>query len=193
MPRIRLPPNSSAEIDAQDPQAQQRRAFGDCTAESFVNRMLAFDWKYTLADNDLVKVCGAAALAGIAVGFPFLADEVVDFSVKLEPRLKVRGLRLRYFFKQALKGFLPIEILRKKKHGFGLPFGLWVVSDPGLNALATDALRSLSARHLVRTEFVEELLNRRLPEHPGFFGEMVWILMILEHWLRAHHAGHRIV
>ena len=116
--------------------------------------MLAFDWKYTLADNDLVKVCGAAALAGIAVGFPFLADEVVDFSVKLAPRLKVRGLRLRYFFKQALKGFLPMEILRKKKHGFGLPFGLWAVSDPDSTPLRPT--RSVPSRR--DTSFATSLL-----------------------------------
>ncbi len=51
--------------------------------------MLEYDWKYTLADNDLPKVCGTAALAGVAVGFPFLADEIVDFS------LRAAGVRSR--------------------------------------------------------------------------------------------------
>jgi asparagine synthase (glutamine-hydrolysing) len=32
--------------------------------------MLWYDWKYTLADNDLPKVLGATRLAGIDVGFP---------------------------------------------------------------------------------------------------------------------------
>jgi asparagine synthase (glutamine-hydrolysing) len=31
-----------------------------------------------------------------------------------------------------------------------------------------------------------ELLSARLREAPSFYGELVWILMMLEHWLRAH-------
>ena len=30
---------------------------------------------------------------------------------------------------------------------------------------------------------------RHLPEHPGYFGEMVWILMMLEQWLAAKAPG----
>ena len=33
-----------------------------------------------------------------------------------------------FFYKEALKDFLPQETLRKEKHGFGLPFGEWALS-----------------------------------------------------------------
>jgi asparagine synthase (glutamine-hydrolysing) len=39
----------------------------------------------------------------------------------------------------------------------------------------------------VRPAFVKDLVEQRLPEHPGYYGEMVWILMMFEQWLR-HHA-----
>ena len=58
---------------------------------SFVDRMLAYDWRFTLADNDLPKVTGAAQLAGVAVGFPLLSDGLVDLSLRLAPRDKVQG------------------------------------------------------------------------------------------------------
>jgi asparagine synthase (glutamine-hydrolysing) len=145
--------------------------------------MLAYDWKYTLADSDLPKVCGTTALAGIDVGFPLLADEIVDFSLRLPSSLKLRGLRLRYFFKEALRGFLPDAILTKRKHGFGLPFGRWLTRHERLYELANASLASLADRGIVRRRFLEELMSRRLAEHPAFFGEMVWILMMLEQWL----------
>ncbi len=28
-------------------------------------------------------------------------------------------------------------------------------------------------------------MNKRLAEHPGYYGEMVWILMMLEQWFMA--------
>ena len=41
--------------------------------------------------------------------------------MRLPPEYKLKGLTLRWFFKEALRGFLPDEIIAKKKHGFGLP------------------------------------------------------------------------
>ena len=53
----------------------------------------------------------------------------------------------------------------------------------GLRALATDSLRSLGTRGFVRESFIDQLLRQLLPSHPGYYGEMVWILTMLEQWL----------
>jgi len=126
------------------------------------------------------------------VGFPFLDAQLLDFSMRLPPSYKVKGLKLRWFFKEALRGFLPDAIIEKKKHGFGLPFGVWANSHAGLKALASDALGSLAARGVVRADFVNTLIAQRLAEHPGYYGEMVWILMMLEQWLQAKKPGFRV-
>ena len=52
--------------------------------------------------------------------------------------------------------------------------------------MAAESLRGVAARGLVRQEFIDSLLTRRLKEHAGYYGEMVWILMMLEQWLRRH-------
>ena len=119
-------------VDPNAPAREEAAHYDSCTAASLVNRMLYFDWKYTLADNDLPKVVGTCDLAQIAVGFPFLDERLVEFANGLPPEWKVKRLRLRWFFKRALSDFLPREIIAKKKHGFGLPFGLWLVKHPGL-------------------------------------------------------------
>jgi asparagine synthase (glutamine-hydrolysing) len=173
-----------ARVDTDDPARAQRVIYSQVNG-SLVNAMLAYDWKYTLADNDLPKVCETAALAGAAVGFPLLADEIVDFSLRLPTSLKLRGLKLRYFFKEALRGFLPDDIIAKKKHGFGLPFGPWLLRHAPLRELARASLASLAGRGIVRADFLDDLINRRVEEHAAYFGEMVWILMMLEQWLSA--------
>jgi asparagine synthase (glutamine-hydrolysing) len=93
---------------------------------------------------------------------------------------------LRFFFKKALRDFLPVETIRKRKHGFGLPFGPWLIGDKALAQFATTALENLSERGFIRPELVRDLFSTRLREHPGFYGEMVWVLMMLEHWLERH-------
>jgi asparagine synthase (glutamine-hydrolysing) len=152
--------------------------------------MLAFDWRYTLAECDLPKVCGSAALAGVEVGFPLLDTALVDFSLRLPASYKLKGQTLRWFFKEALRGFLPDATLAKRKQGFGLPFGVWAVQNRELKALAADAMHGLAERNVVQKAFVDHLLAVHLPAHPGYYGELVWILTMLELWLRRH-AGSR--
>ena len=174
-----------AQIDTAEPERHQREVYGACPPASLVNKMLAYDWRYTLAENDLPKVIGSAHLAQVNVGFPLLDDRLLDFSLKLPTSYKLKGLKLRWFFKEALRGFLPDEILTKKKHGFGLPFGPWAVNHAPLNKLAAESLHGLADRAIVRREFIDTLLREHLPEHPGFYGELVWIMTMLEQWLRT--------
>ena len=179
-------PDFLARIDPQGPIELQRDTWSHSTGSAFINRMLAFDFKHTLADNDLPKVTGTTQLAGVDVGFPLLNDRLLALSCRLPAAYKLKGLKLRWFFKEALKGFLPNEILTKKKHGFGLPFGVWAVQHDALGALAGDALERFATRGVVRPEFIDQLRHHWLPAYPGYYGEMVWILMMLEFWLETH-------
>ena len=173
------------QVDIASPARQQRSVWGEAKTSHNLNRTLAFDWRYTLAESDLPKVCGTTRLAGINVGFPMLSAQLLEFSLKLPTEYKLKGFKLRWFFKEALRGFLPDEILTKKKQGFGLPFGVWATRHSGLKKLAVNSLYSLGERGIVRVDFIETLVKQRLPEHPGYYGEMVWILMMLEQWLQA--------
>jgi asparagine synthase (glutamine-hydrolysing) len=179
-----------AQVDEADPLGQQRAVWQQGQGASMLNKMLAYDWRYTLAEADLPKVCGTAALAGVAVGFPFLDRALLEFSMRLPTDYKLHGLKLRWFFKEALRGFLPDEIITKKKQGFGLPFGVWANRHDGLRQLASDSLHSLAGRGIVQQDFIDKLLKDHLPAHPGYYGEMVWILMMLEQWLQ-HEAPER--
>lgn len=180
-----LTPALLAQVDTRLPLQLQREVWQAPDHCSALNRELAFDWRFTLAESDLPKVLGATRMAGMGVGFPLLDDQLLAFSLKLPTEYKLKGLQLRWFFKEALRGFLPDETLSKRKQGFGLPFGVWANTHPALKALASDSLHSLVQRGIVRADFIQTLLAQRLREHPGYFGEMVWILMMLEQWLAA--------
>ncbi|MET3133194.1 asparagine synthase (glutamine-hydrolyzing) [Oxalobacteraceae bacterium GrIS 1.11] len=175
-----------ARIDPGMPMGSLNQAYRLTQGHSQINQLLALDLKFTLADNDLPKVLKACELAGVEVAFPFLSDAMVAFSARLQPQQKLNGTQLRYFFKQALRDTLPRAILRKKKHGFGLPFGLWLQSHAGLRQLAFDSLSDLKTRRIVRADFIDALQQRHLAQHPAYHGTMVWVLMMLEQWFIQH-------
>ena len=176
-------------IDRTLPAVQMAQAYGQAHADSLVNRMLALDLRYTLADSDLPKVARSCELAGLEIRFPLLDDTVVAFSARLAPGLKLKGTRLRYFFKKALKEFLPGEIITKTKHGFGLPFGPWLETHEPLRQIALESLTDLKRRGIVRPELIDELTSVHVRSHADYYGTMVWVLMMLEQWLRRHAAG----
>lgn len=172
-----------AQVETGEPPRREMETFDKTPPADSLNRTLAYEWKYILADNDLPKVIGTATLAGVDVGFPLLDDRVLDFSLGLPPDLKVRGRKLRYFFKEALRGFLPHEIITKKKHGFGLPFGVWLLRDRALRDFAHSSVVALASRGLIQPSLTRLLFEERIGEHAGYYGEMIWILMMLERWL----------
>jgi len=187
-----LSPALMAQVNQAGPQAQQAQVWAAPRTAHLVDRMLAFDWRYTLAEADLPKVRGTTQLAGLSVGFPMLDERMLAIALKLPGDYKLKGLKLRWFFKEALRGFLPDEIISKKKQGFGLPFGVWATRHADLKALAAASLESLVSRGLVNQRFVRQLLDQRLAEHPGYYGEMLWILMMLEQWLQKHVPNYKI-
>lgn len=178
-----------AHADVNNPLASLQEAYGHQEAASLLNRMLALDLKMTLADNDLPKVVKACELAGMEVAFPFLTDSMVQFSARLTDKQKLNGTKLRYFFKEALRGFLPDDIINKQKHGFGLPFGVWLTSEPQLKQLAIDSLHDLKKRQIVRSDFIDTLVNQHMQEHAGYHGTMVWVLMMMEQWFKQREVG----
>ena len=174
------------QIDPKGPMMHLSEVYHGAHAETMLNRMLALDHKLTLADNDLPKVGRSCELAGVDVAYPMLTDDLMAFAERLPVRLKLKGVRLRYFFKEALRDFLPREILAKRKHGFGLPYGPWVLKNRVLREITYDSLSDISKRRIVQPAFIEQLMDRYLPEHPGFYGSLAWILVMLEQWYRQH-------
>jgi asparagine synthase (glutamine-hydrolysing) len=166
-------PDFLANVDAGHPLVLLAEAHAPFASASLINQMLAIDLRFILADGDLPKVAQMCNLAEIDVAFPLLDDRIVDFSSHLPPELKLRGTSLRWFFKQALADFLPPEIISKKKHGFGLPVGQWLLAHKPLFDLASDSIESLRPRGIVRPEFARHLLDVKLREHPGYYGVMV--------------------
>lgn len=181
-----LAPEFLSEIDQGEPARIAREVYARTRSDAAVNRMMHLDLKQTLADSDLRKVGRMCLLAGVGVRYPLLDDELVEFSGRVPPSFKVRGLKLRWFFKEALRDFLPAQTIAKSKHGFGLPFGLWLDRHPALMELSRESLLSLRKRGILRERYIDRLTDLHRSDHATYYGVMIWVAMMLEQWFRAH-------
>lgn len=156
-----------------------------------LHRIMRLDLMMAIAQNDLVKVHRACKHHGVSARFPYLDPVLVDHCGRLPARYKVRGLKKRYLFKQAMAGILPEAILSKRKQGFGMPISIWMKTDPALQARVRDVLLDDRTRQRgwINPAFVTRLVELHMAggwDHSA----AIWQLLVLELWMRRYMDGH---
>jgi asparagine synthase (glutamine-hydrolysing) len=142
------------------------------------------DLKMCIADNDLFKVNRMAEASGLKVCYPYLDRNLAELTGKISARLKLKGFEKRYIFKKAFSGLLPEEILRKTKHGFGLPIARWLRDHAGFKEMARSLLLDgkPSQRGYFSRKGLEALLQKHGNEPSDYYAPFIWNLMMLELW-----------
>jgi asparagine synthase (glutamine-hydrolysing) len=162
------------------------RHYAAATASDDLDRLLYVDVKITLGDSDLPKVMHMSELAGVQTRFPYLDRSVAEFSGHIPPALKLKRFEKRYLFKRAFSGLLPMEIIKKKKHGFGIPVSRWLRAYAPLRELGRDVLlsrRSLE-RGYFRPSFLKHLFEMFERDDTTYYGDTLWSFLALELWHR---------
>jgi asparagine synthase (glutamine-hydrolysing) len=179
--------NIDRKFSLQMPQLHYQNAI----AAAPLNRLLYMDLKMCIADNDLFKVNRMAEALGVTVCYPYLDRELAELTGRIPAGFKLKGFQKRYIFKKAFENLLPQEILRKKKHGFGLPVARWLRSHAGFRDLAHSLLldNSTLQRDYFRRNALEDLLHRHDAEKSDFYGTFIWNAMMLELWHRNFQSG----
>ena len=171
-----------------DPYAPISRYYLEAPARNDLDRQLYIDLKLAISDNDLFKVTRMSDATGITARFPFLDHRVAEFAATIPAEIKMRGRRLRSFFKSAYRDFLPAAIRAKRKHGFGLPISGWLRTDKRLNEMMHELV--LGPRSTQRGYFSKKALEQLIEDHrtdnTSFYGTILWNLMILELWHRRY-------
>ena len=174
--------------DGCDPLEIARTHYRSAATTDPLNRWLYLDQKIIIGDNDLRKVTRMGHLAGITIRYPFLNPDLANFAGSIPPSLKVKGKQLRYLFKRAMSRLLPSEVIHKTKHGFGLPYSVWLGEFKPLKEFTFDILGSSECRQrgYFRPDLLEWLWVRYESLHKQFYGEVLWVFLMLEMWHKAH-------
>ena len=180
--------------DDYDPHHRMRElySYSKSVADTELDRQLYLDLKFAISDNDVLKVTRMTEANGVAVRFPFLDHRLAEFAACVPPHIKMKGTKLRTFFKDAYSDLLPREIRMKTKHGFGLPIPIWLRTDKKLREMMMDLLRSDTARQrgYFNKNTIDDLIKRHKADTTSFFGTMLWNFVMLELWLRRYCDKH---
>lgn len=91
--------------------------------------------------------------------YPFLDNDLVEFALGLEDRLKIRGLTEKFIVRRVAEKYLPQEILRRKKFPYRAPVSAQkILKDPYFQyVLGPDMLKKF---HIFKPETVESFLKK---------------------------------
>ena len=148
-----------------------------------LDRLLDLNFRTYLLDDLLVKADRMSMAHGLEVRSPFLDTSLIELAVRLDPSLKIRGIRLKRVLKDAVADLVPAEILHRPKRGFGVPLDRWFRED--LRTYVSATLGAADAR--VKSHLHPAALDRILAEHDGRVrnhGHALWTLLTLEVFLR---------
>lgn len=179
--------------DAQDPRASWRALMATARDLPPLERAF-FMGCMTAPSSDCAAQTAMAWSAGVGIGYPYLAREILELANGVRADRKLRGFRSKALFRQVARDVVPREIVERKKCGLPVPLQDFIAGAGGL----------LRYRALFGGDdcACAELLDRR-----GLDGilarldrgqataadlELYWVLLNLELWLRLAIRGERL-
>ena len=163
-------------------------AFDEATGDDDLNRMLSVDAETQLPDDLLLLTDKMSMAVSLECRVPLLDQELVELAARVPEGIKLRGGRLKHVMKAALRDVLPVDIIDRKKRGFGTPMGAWLKGE--LAPLVRDLLskESVAARGLFHHGEIASLIDA----HDGnrLDGtDRLLALLNLEIWARIYLDG----
>jgi asparagine synthase (glutamine-hydrolysing) len=129
-----------------------------------LERMLALEQRFFLADHNLIYTDKMSMAAGVEVRVPFFDIDLVEFAARIPVDLKQRGAEGKWILKKAMEPYLPHDVIYRSKSGFGAPLRHWM-------------------RHNLR-ELVGDLLSVDSLKRRGFFEPAA-----VQHLIAANNVG----
>src|SRR5436190_2602914 len=163
--------------------ADYRSIWARSDGAASLDRLLDLNLRTYLLDDLLVKADRMSMAHGLEVRSPFLDTELMGLATRLEPQLKLRGVRLKRVLKAAIDDIVPDEILTRPKRGFGVPLDRWFRED--LREYVAGTLGASDSR--VKAHLEAAAVDRILAEHDSRernHGHALWTLLTLEVFLR---------
>jgi len=154
--------------------------------KSDLNKMLFWELNTFLTDHNLNYTDKLSMATGVEVRVPFLDTELVDFSTKIPPELKLKGKETKYILKKVAEKYLPKEVIYRPKTGFGAPIREWILND--MDFLIKDYLskESINSRGIFDHKKISTLMEEN---KKGIIDASypIWSLLSIESWMRQFY------
>jgi asparagine synthase (glutamine-hydrolysing) len=150
----------------------------------FISEAAWADLHTYLPDDLLVKVDIATMAHGLEARSPFLDHRLIELAARIPVEQKLAGGKLKGLLKLAMEPYLPAEVLYRKKMGFGIPIGDWLMTH--WSGFVREVLLDgkFSGRGLFKHDFIEQTIDDHMNGKADRKNQ-IWAMLMLELWFRT--------
>ncbi len=143
------------------------------------------DLLFYLAEDNLVQADRASMSTALEVRAPFLDRALAEYTLSLPAALRRGVWQTKPLLRCAARALLPDAIVRRPKHGFGVPVGPWLRGE--LQGLARDLFDSarLKRQGIFNPTYISELLHRHL-DGIGNHAKELWTVLMFQLWAETY-------
>jgi asparagine synthase (glutamine-hydrolysing) len=158
------------------------------SGEDVLDRLLEVDTLTYLPDDLIAKIDIATMAHALEARSPFLDHEMMELAASIPASLKARGTEKKWVLREAMRGWLPDDLLDRPKQGFSVPLSDWFRGELRTHVSEVLLDPSTLARGWFREEAVRGMLDRHAAGADAEAGR-IWSLLMLELWHRELVEG----
>ncbi|HAM95388.1 TPA: asparagine synthase (glutamine-hydrolyzing) [Candidatus Azambacteria bacterium] len=147
----------------------------------FLEKAVYLYLKTYLLDDILVKTDRASMFASLEVRAPFLDYQLVDFINSIPIDLKLKGFTTKYILKKLMADKLPLDIVNRKKKGFGVPVARWLRGELRPLLLEVLSRENIEKYGIFNYAYVKQLIDEHLSGRRDN-RKLLWTVMIFQMW-----------
>ncbi|CAN2045901.1 asparagine synthase (glutamine-hydrolysing) [Candidatus Magnetomoraceae bacterium gMMP-13] len=147
-------------------------------------KMQYLDIKTWLVDDLLIKADRMSMAPSLELRVPFLDYRILEFAAKIPAKYRLKRGITKYIIKKSMEGYLPKDIIYRKKMGFPTPLAILFRGE--LKGYVKETLDS--PRFFERGYFRKKVVRKLLDEHESGKNDhhrILWQLFVLEKWHRS--------
>lgn len=155
-----------------------------------LTRMTYSEFRLRLPELLLMRVDKIGMSTSLEARVPFLDHELVEFSMDIPQRYKIKGGVAKHLLKKAVEGWIPQEIIDRRKMGFGAPMSDWLRGDFGKRVESELLSSRLMREGYFDVGFVQRICSGHR-QGRGDFSLYIWSLFNLVAWFDYWIDGKR--
>lgn len=138
-----------------------------------------------LVDDLLVKVDRASMLYSLESRVPFLDNNLVNYALNIDDRLKHKNGINKYILKEVLYTYLPKNLFERPKWGFAVPIAKWLKTN--LHFLIEKYLskQCIEKYNIIHFNVADDIVKRFMRGEEYLYVR-IWAILLLHWWLEEN-------
>jgi len=144
--------------------------------------ILYSQFKTLLPDMFFTKVDRCSMAVSLETRAPLADYKFVELAARIPFDYKLKGNKTKYIFKEALREYLPEEILFRHKKGFSIPLNRWI-KEGQLKDFVQETVfdKSAISQKYFNQIYLKEMIDNHNSGKENNF-EKIWRVVMLELW-----------